>query len=109
MDDEVARYRRMARNRPIPTRLLEDLRQARMMREEDIPGTFRPRDSLPLRRDEAALLRAMGDGGLRLREAAEVLDANYETCRDRLKSARLKLGAKTTAQAVARAIRQDLI
>jgi DNA-binding CsgD family transcriptional regulator len=47
--------------------------------------------------------------GLTMEMTAEMLEVGYETVASEARSARVKLGAKNTAHACARAIRQGLI
>jgi DNA-binding CsgD family transcriptional regulator len=47
--------------------------------------------------------------GLKAPEIADALGKSYQTVKTQLESARLKLNAKTTTQAVAEAIRRGLI
>lgn len=60
--------------------------------------TYRQRQHLQLRAD-----------GLRLWEIAEQTKLHRTTCDDHLYNARKKLGAKTTVQAVAIAIREGVV
>src|SRR5688500_7619046 len=108
MDDDA--IRRIVRSHPEPDRLLEDLRRAPLVNERDLDrlGLVVTR-LLPLTSQEVQTLRALGDGGLTIGEAADVLGCSSHTVKFNIKSAKAKLGAKTTMQAVARAVRQELI
>ena len=67
-----------------------------------------PRDWDRLRDVERRTLEALSHG-LSKREAGDVLGCSYWTVCDRLDNARWVLGAKTTVQAVAEALRLGLI
>lgn len=103
--------RRIVRSREIPDKLIESLRRAPHVNEADITrlGDALYRTAQPLTSHEIDVLRAIGDGGLSHGEAATVLGISIHTVRDHIKAAKAKTRAKTTLQAVARAIRQDLI
>ena len=108
MDDEA--IRRLVRSQPIPDRLFRDLRKAQFVSD---PLEFNRLKfnitETPLSPREIDVLRALGDGGLQASEVAEVLGIGVDTVKTYIKTAKAKLRAKNTTQAVARAIRNDLI
>ena len=108
MDDDAVR--RLVNSRPVPDRLLRNLRRAQHVDEWELGRvTHRLSSDIPLNRREVDVLRALGDGGLTIGEAATVLGCTTESVKSVLKTVKPKLSAKTTTQAVARAIRNDLI
>ena len=108
MDDDAVR--RLVNSRPVPDRLLRNLLRAQHVDEWELGRvTHRLGTETALNRREVDVLRALGDGGLTIGEAAIVLGCTTESVKSVLKTAKPKLSAKTTTQAVARAIRADLI
>ena len=108
MDDDA--LRRLVNSTPVPDRLLRNLRRAQHVDEWELGRvTHRLGAGTELNRREVDVLRALGDGGLTIGEVAVVLGCTAESVKSVLKTAKPKLGAKTTTQAVARAIRADLI
>ena len=108
MDDDALRW--LIQSRPIPDRLLRNLRKAQHVDEWELGRvTHRLGAETALNRREVDVLRALGDGGLTIGETAVVLGCTAESVKSVLKTAKPKLSAKTTTQAVARAIRNDLI
>ena len=57
---------------------------------------------------ETQVLRAYADGQC-IKTASRTVGISANTIKDRLRTARLKLGARTTVQAVASAIRMGLL
>ena len=109
MDDEA--IRRIVRGNPVPDRLIRSLQRAPHVPEYDVSryGEAAGRIGIPLSNQEVTVLRAIGDGGFTYGEAGDALGLSLESVKTYAMRARAKLGAKTTTQAVARAIRADLI
>ena len=108
MDDDA--LRRLVNSRPVPDRLIRNLRRAQHVDEWELGrAPHRLTAGVPLSRREIDVLRALGDGGFNRGETADALGCDLETVKIHIKSAKAKLSAKTTTQAVARAIRADLI
>lgn len=102
--------RRWIQEQPLPPKLLRNLArlpdadpETRQIEHWDI------KMDRPLSDRERQVLLAVGDGGLQSAEAAAALGLAVETVKSHLRTIRAKLRAKTTAQAVARAIRAGLI
>jgi DNA-binding CsgD family transcriptional regulator len=110
IDDED--LKRMIQSRPIPDKLLEDLRLTLRIDEDDVPPAGVPsaaalhRGSLSPAEKRVLL---MASHGMQAKMIAEVFGISKQTVLSQLKSARYALRAKNTAHAIALALRMGLI